>query len=644
MTNMIGRLIGGRYRIEGNLGRGRSAYGDSYRAIDTNLDREVALKLLPRTLELQNPHTRARFNREVNVLKALDNAHIIKVLDAGDDEEYGVYLVSDFKRGGNLRTYLEGHARGLKREDFFRLFVPLADAIDYIHRKGILHRDLKPENVVLDDTNAPHLVDFGISYIFDGTDITRTGDRIPGTFAYMAPELFDCKGMPSKQSDIYSFGVMIYEVLEGNLPFEGTERQVIAGHLALPIPDPLVMREKMGDEFVKIITEKVLTKDPRDRPASANKLLNELSIAVYGEKIPANFVTSSLGPNGWLRYFWIPLVGSLVVLIAALITSFGPKVYDTLMVRATSAAGLRGTKTAEAKASGTTVELNTYTVEARETELVQARGAESIVAQATKTADEQVIETPTPTYSPIPTATTTATPAASSTPYLTATPTSTATDNLDATGTSYVETQYAVIIATRAAQRATMYSLLDEALADYGKVPQFVEALHQTMPSEGPVSGGLAHEENDFLEIRCSYDSYKDFIAEVTFTNPYSANFYRFSFGFLFRYDRSDNHYRLYVVSPDKWVLNNWTGTDSYSITQNGTFPINTEENGTNSFLMVAKGNQGLLIVNGIFVSQLDLSHRENFGEVCIGIGMVNNSELNGFSTGFQDFSLWHVQ
>ena len=220
----------GSYRIEAMIGAG--GMGIVYRALDTKLNRPVAVKFL--FDELGDPVARRRFQREAQLASSRNHPHIVSVYDIGEYEG-SLYMVTEFIDAGTLTTW----ARSQKRtwREFVALLVGVADALGTAHEAGILHRDIKPDNILVGRNGYAKLSDFGIAKLQQrpaedeatrtmGADTTLAG-TIVGTVAYMSPE--QASGRPvDARSDIFSFGVLLYEMLAGRRPFQGkTNREVL---------------------------------------------------------------------------------------------------------------------------------------------------------------------------------------------------------------------------------------------------------------------------------------------------------------------------------------------------------------------------------------------------------------------------------
>jgi len=251
----------GPYRILNQVGQGGMA--TVYRAYHSAMDRYVAIKLLPRQLA-ESPEFTGRFRQEARTIARLEHAHILPVHDYGESDGY-TYLVMRYLEAGTLKDRLQQAALPLPEVD--RLFTQLADALDYAHAQGIVHRDVKPSNVLLDARLNVFLTDFGIAKLLQGdANFTSTGAMI-GTPAYMSPE--QALGQPVDQrSDIYSLGVILYEMVTGRVPFEAdTPLAVILKHVNAPLPLPSSVKPGLPANIEKVLL-KVLAKDPAERYAT----------------------------------------------------------------------------------------------------------------------------------------------------------------------------------------------------------------------------------------------------------------------------------------------------------------------------------------------------------------------------------------
>jgi serine/threonine protein kinase/basic membrane lipoprotein Med (substrate-binding protein (PBP1-ABC) superfamily) len=261
MIDLIGKDIG-RYHIVEQLGQGGMA--TVYKAFDTRLEREVAIKFIRREAISEEALSLMlkRFEREAKALARLSHPNIVKVHDFGEYEG-SPYLVMEFIKGGTLKE--------LKRDTIVpwdqaaRLLTPIARALHYAHQNNIVHRDIKPSNILITASGEPMLSDFGIAKILDAqehTQLTSTGTGV-GTPDYMAPEQWMGGVVP--QTDIYALGIVFYEMVTGKLPFRAdTPAAVLIKHVSDPLPRPRSFNPDLPDA-VEWVLYKALAKKPEDR-------------------------------------------------------------------------------------------------------------------------------------------------------------------------------------------------------------------------------------------------------------------------------------------------------------------------------------------------------------------------------------------
>ncbi|MGF1581129.1 MAG: protein kinase [Gemmataceae bacterium] len=279
-----------RFRIHEKLGAG--AFGAVYRAYDPQLERVVALKV-PRPGALDNLKRTERFFREAKSAAQLRHPHIVPVFEAGHDGDL-YYIASAYIAGQTLSAARE--KRIPDRKKVVSIVRELAEALDYAHRNGIVHRDVKSANIMIDGRGHPHLMDFGIAHREDDVEkLTHEGSVI-GTPAYMAPEQAQGQsGDPLPASDQYSLGVVLYELLCGELPFVG-KPELVLFHAINTDPqspreiDPTIPRD------LETICLKSMAKNPEDRYASCQEMADDLRRWHEGEPIRARRL-------GWAERF-----------------------------------------------------------------------------------------------------------------------------------------------------------------------------------------------------------------------------------------------------------------------------------------------------------------------------------------------------
>lgn len=207
---MIGRVVSERYKVLKYLGGGMSSV---YLARDIILDREVVVKLI-KVDHHNRDKSKARFQREVESTIQLSHPNIVSVLDVDESDEYHL-LVTEVVNGPTLKEYIRDH-HPVPLDEAVRIAVMILQGIRHAHQAGIIHRDIKPQNILLDGQQRVKITDFGIAKALSETRMTET-NQVMGSVQYISPE--QAKGrQTNERTDIYSFGIVLYELLTGSLP------------------------------------------------------------------------------------------------------------------------------------------------------------------------------------------------------------------------------------------------------------------------------------------------------------------------------------------------------------------------------------------------------------------------------------------
>ena len=268
MDSLQGRTLGGRYEIAELLGRGGTA--DTYRGLDKTLRRDVAVKVL---IE-RSDETNARLLMEARAMARLNHPRIVAVYDAGEDAGIS-YIVMELVRGKTLSA-LEGGELGYKQA--LGYIYEVLEALEYANSQGIIHRDIKPSNImIVEDGKHTKLTDFGLARrASEVTQTTRTG-QIVGTISYLAPERFLSKPADVR-SDLYSVGIVMYEIFTGTLPFRNDRDDIVAtmySHVHdLPTPPREINRNI--PEALEIVIMRAIEKDPGRRYQNASEFMADI--------------------------------------------------------------------------------------------------------------------------------------------------------------------------------------------------------------------------------------------------------------------------------------------------------------------------------------------------------------------------------
>ncbi len=261
----------GRYEIEKELGRGGMAV--VYLARDPLVNRKVAIKVLPRQFTF-DPQFRARFQREAQVIAALDHPAIVPVYDFGEHDDQP-YIVMRYMSGGSLSDLLK--QRGpFPVDESADILLRIGSALDEAHQKGIVHRDLKPDNVLFDERNDAFVSDFGIVKVSEAT-VQYTGNAIIGTPGYMSPEQARGEVQIDGRSDVYSLGAIAYEMLTGKLPYQSdTPMGMAMKHIMEPVPNVLDANPTLPPSSATVIS-KAMAKKPDQRYQKCTDMADDLA-------------------------------------------------------------------------------------------------------------------------------------------------------------------------------------------------------------------------------------------------------------------------------------------------------------------------------------------------------------------------------
>jgi eukaryotic-like serine/threonine-protein kinase len=282
MASLIGKLLG-RYQIVEQLGKGGMAV--VYKACDTRLDRYVAIKIIRQDAfnPLMLTEVMKRFEREARALAKLSHPNIVPVYDYGEYEG-APYLVMEFIPGGVLNLK---RSAPMPWQEAVHIILPIAQALAYAHEQNIVHRDIKPSNILLTGTGLPLLSDFGIAKFLESDEnatLTGAGMTI-GTPEYMAPEQWT--GQAGLQSDIYSLGVVLYELVTGRKPYTAdTPVAIMLKQINDPLPSPRQFSPDLPVELENMLF-RALAKKPEERYPTMGEFAAGLELLAGGQTLPA---------------------------------------------------------------------------------------------------------------------------------------------------------------------------------------------------------------------------------------------------------------------------------------------------------------------------------------------------------------------
>jgi tRNA A-37 threonylcarbamoyl transferase component Bud32 len=363
MSALVGTQLSGRYRLDAQVGAG--GMSTVYRAFDATLERRVAIKLMHRDIAADSDQLE-RFRREARAVAQLSHPHIVGVIDAGE-EDNRPYIVFEYVEGETLKDRIRRLGR-LPVDEAIAYAIEIARALGAAHARGIVHRDVKPQNVLVDEEGSAKVTDFGIARSMDDSGLTAEG-RVLGTTDYVSPEQalgHDVNG----QSDIYSLGIVLYEMLTGDVPFHGENQVSVAmKHVREDLPDIKKRRPEVSAGLAAIL-DLMTCKDLRKRYSDALTLQADLEEALARELArtgkstgEATAVLRTL-PEGTRRRLpfrmrrRIPIIPVVVVLLAAAgVTAFLLKEGADRTTRGTGAGAVKpepGTRVVSVKRTSAT--------------------------------------------------------------------------------------------------------------------------------------------------------------------------------------------------------------------------------------------------------------------------------------------------
>lgn len=483
----------GKYDIHERLGRGGMA--EVYKGYHANLDRYVAIKVLHAFLA-DDPEFKDRFLREAQNVARLKHPNIVQVYDFDfDPESESYYMVMELIEGPTLKDRLTGMGNQgelLPYTESLRIVREAAGALAYAHSRNMIHRDVKPANLMLDHDERVVLTDFGIAKIVTGVQFTASGGMV-GTPAYMAPE----QGLGEagdERSDLYSLGIILYQLLTGQLPYDGeAPLAIILKHLNAPMPS---VRDHHPEypESVEHLVMRLMAKDVEDRYQTANDLIQDLEriergeaianasrvipvqtseLAVTEASLPAAATQTPLSEAGGppRRRSSAPMwllggIGAAIIVFGGYLVGMNNGVFPALAFLASATPSDTPTATLTPSSTNTPTVTPTWTETATPTDTATATPTDTASDTPTATASYTPSDTPTRTPTATATYTPSDTPTATDTPTITPTPTDTLTPTPDTTQTQIAATRFWEEITLTVAACDFDYQIIEETPAN----------------------------------------------------------------------------------------------------------------------------------------------------------------------------------
>ncbi len=289
MSSYVGTLLSGRYRLDAQVGHG--GMSTVYRAFDTVLERQVAIKLMHREMSSDTDQLE-RFRREARAVAQLNNPHVVGVIDTGEDDDTP-YIVFEYVEGETLKDRIRRHGR-LPVPEAVAYAVEIARALGGAHERHIVHRDVKPQNVLIDADGTAKVTDFGIARTLSEEGLTADG-RVLGTTDYVSPEQALGQDV-GPQSDLYSLGIVLFEMLTGDVPFSGENQVAVAmKHVRDELPDVQVRRPEVSSALAAVV-DRATAKDLGRRYRDDAELIADLEDALAIESARTGQATGRRPP------------------------------------------------------------------------------------------------------------------------------------------------------------------------------------------------------------------------------------------------------------------------------------------------------------------------------------------------------------
>ena len=571
----------GRYLIESNLGQG--GMGTVYLALDPLIKRQVAVKVLPQQFN-HDPAFRERFRREAQIIASLEHPSIVPLHDFGEHENQP-FIVMRYMPGGTLNGRLQRGSLSMSR--ILDILERIAPGLDKAHVHGIVHRDLKPSNILFDADDEAYLADFGIAKVQEAT-AALTGSAIIGTPAYMSPEQAQGEKDIDGRSDVYSMGIILYQMLTGRAPYVAdTPMKLVVMHIMEPVPTILSVKPDLPEKIEPLIA-RALAKDPKDRFYTVGDMTQTLRhIATEARRQSGSSIQT--GPFTPAEEE-APRVTNTVDLLAettvepkpATAPPSQPQVPTSRPPAVREAGPVTGTQPPKPRRFAPWIWL---------AGLGGVGAVALILAVAAAGIYWFFIRDPaTPPPPPVP-------------------PTAT------------VEIVQVDPTLTPAAAPTTQPA---------GTDPAFY----------GPASGSLFHEADGFVSADSTGLNVQNFVVEATFVNPYATSQGEWDLVFIFRQTELDVEFRGVIDSTGYWSLTGWFGGTQTTIMDGLVDNLDLLEGGGNLVRLVVYNNLGLLYVNNVLISHLDLSTRIYSGDIQIATDLILEYETSGQVTNYQDFTI----
>lgn len=627
----------GRYEVKSELGRGGMA--TVYLAEDPLIGREIAVKVLPREF-LHDPNFRGRFEREARTIAMLEHPAIVPIYDFGEQDGQP-YLVMRVMKGGALSDRIRSGP--LPPREAAEILRRLASALDHAHSRGVIHRDLKPGNILFDEGGNAFLSDFGIVKLAQST-ATLTGESIVGTPAYMSPEQVHGDKEIDGRSDIYTLGVILFQMLSGQMPYRAeTPAKLMMAHVLNPVPRILDVRPDLPPAVNDVLAT-ALAKSPDERFSTAADLTDALDDTLQGKSPLQATVLDAPTPGSTRQSTPAPVSGTHGAAAQESLPSYGAgtaRAQPTTGAPPVETSGggsrriLMGIVGLLALVALCCVSFFVYSY---------LTNGDSPLADADATATAQalvLVGDGTPAEP---------TPQVTEAPEEEPTPDQAATDSAAQAATATAQAEEGAI-ATRVAEstvtaeaRLTQEAEASAPTREVERAIQLVLEAQNNEPLFGPQNGSLEHISDGFVKAYYAEIDVRDFVVDAVFFNPYAATRGAWDIGYSLREADINDQFRIAVESNGVWSLADHRGEETNYIHEGELDNLNTGEGDANRLTVYVNGDTGHFFVNGQYIAALDLAARMTSGNVGVATSLFAGYEIEGEATGFDEFTVWPLQ
>ncbi|MCZ7552621.1 MAG: hypothetical protein B6D39_11920 [Anaerolineae bacterium UTCFX2] len=641
-------VLQSRYEIEETLGQG--GFGSVYRATDLNLNRTCAIKENLAT----SAESQRQFMREARVLANLSYPNLPRVTDHFIVPEQGQYLVMDFVEGQDLEKILETREI-VPADEALEWMIQVAGALEYLHNQDppVLHRDIKPANIRITPKGKAMLVDFGLVKVFDEHLKTTVGARAV-TPGFAPPEQYG-RGGTDARTDIYALGATLYALLTGHEPLESV-RRMAGEHMpsahALNPSIPL----KLSD-----VVERAMEVDPAKRYPNVTELLRKLQAAreaLTKQSEAARLMTVVVAPemddpSVVKTAAYAPSEAASLPVPPAQTTEESTEFPATTAVAELPLPAPPAAKPASGRRNWLLIGIGGAALAAL-CLVVAGGGLFALFSGGSKNPVEKTLTARALLVGPVEKTLTAragsgvseTAPSRETFPSVDRTATSEAELNATQTWSQATKSAQQAEQTQNAATLAVQQTATAKSAASVTRAAVMEELAAFDQKAErkfGPKSGNILHAVDEYIDTVGSGVGLRNFITEVTFVAPYSAEEHGWDFGIIFRFFQANTEFRFYLLSDKRYAITRTIGSPDGEILAEGTIDnLKTDKGDENKVRLYVVEDNGWLFVNDQFITKFDAS-KHYTGGIKIGVDFITGNVKAGTVTPYKDWTIWSV-